>query len=219
MALSQFDTHDPLLELIPGATDQRKKNLNRLSDLDKNIRNVRNEFIGLPEVCHQLVTHIIHLRRKPNSIEHTEAFYKLWTQYEEVLLEHLDVRWLLSVCDTLVDVGEPHQSAVAMNIVQCINRCNLDATILHIVVDGGIDTEKLKKANKFETWGGMITADIPSGDMLHNMMVRLDSVVKTDIICERIWKRIVELSRNENSIVMNHIARASRYAHQREFFK
>jgi hypothetical protein len=135
------------------------------------------------------------------------------------LLEHLNVRWLLSVCDTIVDIGSPHQSAVAMNIVQCINRCNLDATIVINAVDGRLDGNKLAREIKAPTWGGMICADVPTGDMLHNMMMRLERVVQSDDILYRIWKRIKELSRNQPGIVMEYIAGSSRIKHQQEFFK
>ena len=75
----------------------------------------------------------------------------------------------------LVDIGDPITGATAMNIVQCINRCNLDSTILVNVVDGRLDGNKLSQELKATTWGGMITADVPSGDMIYNMMNRLDS--------------------------------------------
>jgi len=208
-----------MLEIIPGDVDSRKTNLNRLSDIEQNIQAVRAEFIGMPEVCHRLVSHIIHLRRDPSSVLHQVEFYRLLTMYQSTLLEHMNVRWLLSICDTIVDIGSPHQSAVAMNIVQCINRCNLDATIMVNCVDGRLYRNKLTQEIKALTRGGRMTADVPTGDMLHNMMMRLETVVETDDTLYSIWKRIKELSRNQPGIILEYIAGSSRFKHQQDFFK
>ena len=108
---------DPLLEIITG---NPAKNLNRAEDIDQNIKQVRSEFVGKPEVCHKLVTLIIYLRRNIDTEDNAEKFFALWEKYSEVLLRELDTRWLLSVVDTVIDVGDDLEAAVAMNISQCI---------------------------------------------------------------------------------------------------
>jgi hypothetical protein len=65
----------------------------------------------------------------------------------------------------------------------------------------------------------MITADIPSGDMIYNMMCRLDKVVAHDELLNTIWCEIKERSREEPNIVLNHICAQSRFEHQRRFFQ
>jgi len=134
------------------------------------------------------------------------------------MLEHLDIRWLLSICDTIVDIGDHVQSATAMNIVQCINRCNLDATLLLNCRDGALDSAQLSRDRKIPTWGGMITADVPTGDMIYNMQKRLDTVVERDPLLWDIWCEIKDRSRDENNVVMNFVCAQSRYEHQRKFF-
>ena len=209
---------DPNLNIIPGNTEQIARNLNRLEDQEENICAIRGEFIGKPEVCHTLASHIVRLRRKPKDTAQQKLFTDLLDKYLDVFLEHLDIRWLLSICDTLVDIGDPITGATAMNIVQCINRCNLDSTILVNVVDGRLDANKLAHELKVETWGGMITADIPSGDMIYNMMNRLDGVVSKHPLLWKIWCEIKNRSRDDQNIVMNHLCNASRFRYQRSFF-
>ena len=207
---------DPLLIPIIGTPS---RNLNRLPDINDNILAVRSEFVGKPEVCHRLVKHIIHIRRDVDTDKHTEHFYDILERYIHVILKEYDIRWLLSICDTIIDTADVTRSAIAMNIVQCINRCNIDRTILANAVNGDLDLNKLRHDIKVPTWGGMITADIPSGDMIHNMMLRLDSVVANDELLNSIWCEIKDRSRGDDAIVMTHLCRASRFAHQREFFK
>lgn len=210
---------DPNLHIIDGDPDTIEKNLNRHSDVNKNIANVRREFIGKPEVCHRMATQIIWLRREPDNAFHKSEFWTLLHKYQSVLLEHYDIRWLLSICDTIVDIGDYVQSASAMNIVQCINRCNLDTTLLINAVNGDLDAKKLRAEIKMPTWGGMITADVPSGDMIYNMMNRLDMVLKRDPMLWSIWCEIKDRSRTDPHVVMNHICAQSRFEHQRRFFQ
>lgn len=209
---------DPLLNLIEGDPQNIAKNLNRHPNVHENIANVRREFIGKPEVCHRMATQIIWLRREPDNAFHKSEFWTYLNKYQKVLCEHYDIRWLLSICDTIVDIGDYVQSATAMNIVQCINRCNLDATILINAVDGGLAAHKLRGEIKVPTWGGMITADVPNGDMIYNMQKRLDSVVQRDPLLWSIWCEIKDRSRDEHNVVLNHVCAQSRYAHQRKFF-
>lgn len=208
---------DPNLAIIQGS--KSAKNLNRIQDMDENIKAVRAEFIGKPEVCHMLVAEIIKLRRDPNSVISKDGFWFLLNDYLDVILEHYDIRWILSICDTIVDIGDELQSAIAMNIVQCVNGTNIHHSILINAVNGDIDSNKLRHELKVPTWGGMITADIPNGDMIHNMMNRLDIVIKQDEQLNTIWNAIKDRGRNESNLVMNHFCNASNQEHQRKFFK
>ncbi len=208
---------DPNLEIILG--DKPARNLNRIQDMDENIKAVRAEFIGKPEVCHMLVAEIIKLRRDPNNVISKDGFWFLLNDYLDVILEHYDIRWILSICDTIVDIGDGVQSAIAMNMVQCINGTNIHHSILVNAVNGDVDGNKLRHELKVPTWGGMITADIPNGDMIHNMMNRLDEIIKQDEQLNTIWNTIKDRGRDEPNLVMNHICNASNQEHQRKFFK
>lgn len=209
---------DPLLEPVPGNENEIAHNLNRHEDISVNIKHLRKEFIGKPQVCYKVASHIVHLRRKPELHRHQYEFNRLIEEYMDVLLEHLDVRWLLSICDTYVDIGDSHRSAVAMNIVQCVNGTNLHLTIIANVENGNLDPSKLTKERKAKTWGGMITADIPNGDMIYNMMTRLNCVVKEDELLNKIWCEIKRRGRGEGNVVMNHLCAYSTIEHQREYF-
>ena len=208
---------DPNLQIIEGTNPA--KNLNRIQDMQKNIEAVRAEFIGKPEVCHMLVAEIIKLRRNPGNQTARETFWELLNNYTDVILENYDVRWMLSICDTVVDIGDELQSAIAMNLVQCVNGTNIHHSILVNAVDGNIDANKLRHELKVPTWGGMITADIPNGDMIHNMMNRLDAVIEQDELLNKIWIKIKDRGRNESNLVMNHFCNASNFEHQRKYFK
>ena len=213
---------DPNLEIIQGG--EPAKNLNRIEDMNKNIEAVRAEFIGKPEVCHMLVAEIIKLRRDPDHFLTSgrrpgDGFWALLNDYLDVLLEHYAIRWILSICDTIVDIGDELQSAIAMNIVQCINGTNIHHSILVNAVNGDIDSNKLRHESVHPTWGGMITPNIPQGDMIHHMMKRLDDIIKQDEQLNTIWNTIKDRGRNESNLVMNQFCKASNFDSHRKFFK
>ena len=209
---------DPMLVPIAGI-DTGASNLNRLPDIADNILNVRREFVGMPEVCHTLVSHIIHLRRNIDTEHHSTAFWYYLLRYKKTILKHYNVRWLLSILDTIVDIGDIAQSAIAMNIVQCINGTNIHYTLLVNAVDGNLDGGKLCREIKVPTWGGMITADVPTGDMIYNMMTRLDRVVANDRLLNDIWCEIKKRGRDNPNVILNHVCNASAFKHQRKFFQ
>jgi hypothetical protein len=207
---------DPLLEIIDG---KPAKNLNRLANTDKNIEAVKAEFVGKPVVCHELIKQIILLRRGIDTDTNTERFFDLWETYHETLLKELDTRWLLSVVDTAVDVGDDQESAVAMNISQCINQCNIHTSLLVNAVDGRLDGNKLQREMKMPTWDGMITVDVPTGDMIHNMMIRMDKVIATEPWLNDIWTELKNRLRTQENLPLNIICKMSRVEHQRLYFK
>jgi len=207
---------DPLLEIITG---NPAKNLNRLQDAEQNIQAVKAEFVGKPLVCHELIKTIIYLRRKIDMVNNTPRFFDLWENYHETLLKELDTRWLLSVVDTVIDIGDDLEAAVAMNISQCINQCNIHTSLLINCVDGRLDGGKLQREMKAPTWDGMITVDVPTGDMVHNMMNRMDEIISREPWLNDIWVEIKNRLRTQENLPMNIICKFSRFEHQREYFK
>lgn len=192
-------------------------NLNRLTDVEENIRAVRGEFVGKPEICHTLVKHIIYLRRNIDVVENKHNFFKLLGKYINVLLEHYDVRWLLSICDTIVDHGDDLSSSIAMNIVNIINNINITNTILHTCKDPNMIIQR--SDIKYPTWGGMITCDVVTGDTIHNMMIRNDNIMSKDPILYKIWCEIKNRGRTEQNISVNHICQAHFNPEWRTYFK
>ena len=194
---------DPLLELIEGIPP--RKNLNRLHDVEQNIESVKAEFVGKPLVCHELVKHIVYIRRNINTEQHIASFYDILDNYMDEILEHYDLRWLLSICDTLVDIGEPARSAAAMNISQCVNYLNIITSILDVVKDGRLSEDKLRKnpGHKRPTFDGMIALDMYRGDMMYNLQTRMNNVAAQDPLVNDIWEEIKHRLVDDPSVPTN----------------
>jgi hypothetical protein len=194
-------------------------NLNRFDDVELNIKEVRKEFVGKPELCHQLVKHINYLRRSIDVVENWNRFEYLIEHFLPEILKHFDVRWLLSICDTYVDHGDEYSSAIAMNIVNIVNGTNIQSTIMYTLPEPVMLKEKMTTDVKYPTWGGMITCDIITGDTIHNMMTRNDKIIKGHRILNKIWCEIKNRGRQEHMIPVNHICQAHVNPEWRTYFK
>lgn len=194
-------------------------NLNRFADVEENIKQVRKEFVGKPELCHQIVKHIIYLRRGIEVEDNWNRFCYLVKHFLPQLLKHLDARWLVSVCDTYIDHGDALQSAIAMNIVSIVQSTNIMSTIIHTQVDPGMLIERMQTDVKYPTWGGLITCDIVTGDTIHNMMTRMDNIISQDHVLNQIWCTIKDMARDNDSIPQNILCAQHSNPDMRKFFK
>ena len=211
--------NDPLLEIIPGDINQRTQNVNRHTDLNRHLIMLKREFIGKPLVCYRVAEEITYIRREVDLHRHINAFNELIDKYLDVLLLEYDLRWLLSVCDTYVDIGDVTRSAIAMCIVIEIKYLNIDATILDLVGNRNITDDQITKYRaKRPTWGGMITCDLRTGDMIYNMQYRVDKVIQSDPLLFKIWNEIKSRIRDDMTIPVNKLADANRDKLKKKFF-
>ena len=209
---------DPLLAIIPGS--RPAKNLNRFKDLDRNISQVRKEFVGKPEVCHHLAKHIILIRRGVELEKNTKIFYDIINQYLPVLLVHSDIRWLISICDTIVDIGEPQSAAAAMCVVITVNNLNIQETLLDVVNDGNLNSSKLARnsKNKRATWDGMIALDLYRGDTIYNMQTRMNKIVSECPQVLMIWNEIKQRLVKIPDLTVNQMCAVHKDPKMKRFF-
>ena len=182
---------DTLLEIIEGIPPA--KNLNRLQDVEQNIKAVKAEFVGKPLVCHELVKHIVYLRRNIDVEKNSKAFYAILDKYMDEILEHYNLRWLLSICDTLVDIGDPARSAAAMNL-------------------------RRNPGHKRPTFDGMIALDMYHGDMMYNLICRMNSVISKDELVNDIWEEIKHRLVDDMSVPTNWLCSVHSNEGQRLFY-
>ena len=207
-----------MLATISGDPDSRAQNLNRLPDVEENIMAIRAEFIGKPEICHVLARHIVYLRRGIDIPYNSIEFLRLLTKYADVLCDHYDTRWLISICDTIADLGTEAQSARAMLIVNLVQCCNIANTVMHKVVDGRINANLLQSDIKWHTVDGLITADTYQGDMIYNMVQRCNRCIKGDPILRKIWMEIKERLKHQQGLVCNVLLMHHEDPRMRTFF-
>ena len=210
---------DPLLQLITDVDSAQY--LIRKPNIQDNVNNVRREFVGKPEVCHKLVEHIIYLRRDIDTEHHWTKFKNLIDEYLDVLLREYDVRWMLSILDTLVDHGAPLQKATAMTIVAFIKSINISYTLLDAAMDGRLDANKLKnrRVPKRATVEGMLSCDIYTGDMLSYLNERLNNTAELDPTVNAIWCEIKSRLKDDQQVPLYWLCAFHVKAESRKFFQ
>lgn len=192
--LTDYMPDDPLLQLITDV--EPGMYLNRMADMQENIDLVRREFAEKPEVCHKLVEHIIYLRRNVDTDHHWAEFNNLIENYLDVLIKEYDVRWMLSILDTMVDYGTPVQKATAMTVVAFTKSIAISFSLLDSAMDGKLDIDKIKSGFKSgdivkrPTVEGLSSCDVYNGDTLSYLNKRLNATAELDPTVDAIWREI-----------------------------
>jgi hypothetical protein len=97
--------HDDLEELKVRAIDEGEFKLSRGSakDIQQHYVTLRKEFSGQPELCFHHAMLIVMIRREVSVAVTFDRFESLWHKHGDWLLKHLNIRWLVSACDTFAD--------------------------------------------------------------------------------------------------------------------
>jgi hypothetical protein len=212
-------TVDLMLEIIPGNPGEIVSKHGVLRDLKENIKDAKRAFIGKPRVCHEIVKSIIHLRRGIEVEYHTEKFYSLLDKYQDVLISEFDTRWLISLCDTIVDTGNDADSSSAMTVVLIVNGLNIQAILLEIAGANQPSRDQVRNTSGRKTWDGMLSAFPTKGDMVFNMMTRAEKNISRSALVLPIWQEIKNRFRDDLSIPVNWLMDAHDNEKDRKFFR
>lgn len=152
------------------------------------------EFAGADPAVHDLINAIIHLRRGEDVEYHLERFNYL--VFERLgLLPRLNVRWLVSICDTIADYGEPADRAMAMMIVEFASMNRIFETYVDMAVNGNLNEHKITTQTNTRPFGtagcGLWTMNVARGDMPANMFKRIREVLSTSQVFSYIWDELL----------------------------
>jgi len=137
---------------------------------------------------------------------------KNWIQFTELIENNLkevcrviDTRWLVSICDTYADYGDPVARRNAMLVVQTANFEKLWATYL-LMYDLKLNeekTEQLKKNKIIPLWDGMYSFNINHGDMTNNFFARVDDLMMDTPVINAIFKTVVQRIKENDTVLAN----------------
>lgn len=107
----------------------------RIKDLRQHLDKVKLEFVNQPELSFYHASLIILLRRDYKIAETFALFEQLWEQETDYLLAHLNLRWLISACDTFIDhSSSPLRAAILLNAVTLINTLKVYETTQYLQI-------------------------------------------------------------------------------------
>lgn len=177
-------------------------------DLNEHLAKVRREFIGQSELLYLHAMLTVLIRREADVEANYERFKNLWLTERDFLLEHLDLRWLLSACDSFVDHDtDPVLRAVALNGPMLLNTVKLAETERFIL---GVNAERTPdvQASLDALWSHRVglfdgvTAFIPgTDDTLRNMRWRIEDVCRLHPLGAVVLEIFDRLQRDANGNV------------------
>jgi len=148
---------------------------------------------------------IIKLRKGKEKEKSWSAFQTLIENNLKEVCSLLDTRWLVSICDTYTDYGDPVIRRNAMLVVQTANFEKLWATHL-LMYDVKLNQEKLNKLKKHKIiplWDGMYSFNINHGDMTNNFFARVDKLMKETPVIETIYKTVIQRIKENDTVFAN----------------
>lgn len=170
-----------------------------VDDVAQKVNSVwRSEFSGAPEILKTVLECIIKSRRGID----TEATTKLFRDTVENNLDTvltMNTRWLISVCDTYADCGNETERSNATMVSLMFNQIKLFDTYLSLVNDHRIDSNKIPNYRTRPQWGGMWGFNINQGDMVENLMNRVNTNLSSTPVIHKIWLRIMDAVADSNN--------------------
>lgn len=157
--------------------------------------NLQSEIQGL----------IINLRKGKEKERNWSQFTELIENNLVEICQVLDTRWLISICDTYADYGDPVARRNAMLVVQTANFEKLWATHL-LMYDLKLNeekTEQLKKNKIIPLWDGMYSFNINHGDMMNNFFARVDELMMDTPVINEIYKTVVQRIKENDTVLAN----------------
>ncbi|WP_294033356.1 hypothetical protein [uncultured Moraxella sp.] len=149
-------------------------------DLQTHINDLRQEFVGLPTLCHYHASLIVLIRREIDTEANFQKFKALWLAERDFLLQHLNTRWLISACDTFIDHDEDATlQAILMNANILINTIKLQETERLLCQATDIEHDDVRQRLQTERvalFDGTAAFAVGTDDSLRNMRWRLDKV-------------------------------------------
>ena len=179
-----------------------------------------NKNIGKPKAVVKLMEMIITCRRMDNNSkkEYMEEFERFYMDYDLLLLEHLNLRWLLSTIDTFIDTYPNNTTRSNLLMISNLHKFTLVSDSLYHIVTGATHTQdniidyipeeqKLMQDPKYygtkniKLYEDTTTANLFAHDILTNTITRTYRVIQDDYISFGLWKACMKRLCETNSTI------------------
>lgn len=197
-------------EIIAGS--EAVYSFGRTDNLDEHIDLVRREFAGRSylEFFHAVLTVLI--RRAIDTAVSAELFRSMWAAECAFLTERLDTRWLISACDTIVDLSDNSADVAAAYAGSLfMNTIKLYETEILASGAAAFSNEGRRSYRSIEgrvpLFDGMSAFIIGRGDMIANLYERARRVCRGETPAQIILAELLKRA-NENNTVFRRFAEA-----------
>ncbi|WP_227430613.1 hypothetical protein [Psychrobacter sp. I-STPA6b] len=204
--LAEVDYEQLKTTIITGEPVENFQSL-MIKDLNEHLEHLKLNFIGQPEICYYHAKLIVLIRREAQTKQNFARFNELWHQQADFLLEHLNMRWLISACDTFIDHSDDETlKAILLNAVTMINTIKLYETeyfLLNLQDTTPADyvPKQLHKAQHcFNLFDELPSFRVGVDDTLRNMRWRMDEITQDHPLAHKILTHIFDVVNTQGSV-------------------
>jgi hypothetical protein len=173
----------------------------RRSQLDEQFEMIRSEFAGGSQLCFELAKTIVLIRREQELSKNVDRFFEILNHDIHFLCASLSTRWLVSVCDTIADHGNPQQRTAGICISTFVNLVKLAESERLLCSDAERCPARYLEQWPHDLKDGMTSYHIHHGDMPRNLWRRMDACLHNTPVMQKIFETIMErLKSSENML-------------------
>ena len=156
-------------------------------NLKEHLKSLRDEFIGDPELCYVVAKKIVLIRRESKVSENFQSLEKLLKKENEFLFKKLNLRWLVSIADTISEHSELREErALALCATLLGNTVKIYETerFLEKNETSKDNPERLKllQSSRVPLIDGMSGFCIGTDDTLRNMLFRMNTLCENSYV-------------------------------------
>ncbi len=146
---------------------------------------------------------IVNLRR---GIETERSFGEFRAIVEgdlDAVCTELNTRWLVSLCDTYVDFGEPIEQRNAMLVSMLVNweKVAQSYVLWKSNYEGSLEVPEHHEPRKLFLWDGMTSFHLEIGDVTNNLFARTQRLLAETPQIERIYRTVLERIEKDETIL------------------
>ena len=156
-------------------------------NLKEHLKSLRDEFIGDPELCYVVAKKNVLIRRESKVSENFQSLEKLLKKENEFLFKKLNLRWLVSIADTISEHSESREErALALCATLLGNTVKIYETerFLEKNENSKDNPERLKllQSSRVPLIDGMSGFCIGTDDTLRNMLFRMNTLCENSYV-------------------------------------
>jgi hypothetical protein len=147
----------------------------------------------MPTLLDEIKPLIVNLRRKIDTETSWAQFRAIVETQTERLCRELNTRWLISVCDTYIDLGTDVERRNAMFVTMLANLEKVGQTFLmwRVNYDRPFEVPGEHTPRKLRLWDGMTSMHLDIGDVTNNLFRRLHVLLESTPHLQAIFNAVV----------------------------
>lgn len=158
-------------------------------------------FCGQPQLLLYHALLIVLLRRRIDADAGWTRYQALWRREGAFLAERLDMRWLVSACDTFIDFSpDPGERALALSGTLFANTLKLYETERWAVGTREADPAYQPIDRRVDLFDGMTAFVIGQGDMVLNLHRRAAAVTRDATPCALILDALLRRASQHDTV-------------------